>query len=136
MEHDLPPGISEKLQQYLALSKQAGILADQAMKLRIEIAQTCFPKPKEGVNQLNLGNGYKLKVEHKVNRSIDVAALTAFKDTFEGANINVDELVRYKPELAIGKFKALPENLQVIFGQCLTIRDGTPTVTLVEPKAR
>lgn len=136
MEHDLPKELSDKLQEYLRVNKEAGILADKAKKLRLEIAKLAFPNPREGSNTLALGNGYKLKVEHKINRRIDVAALTMFKDTFEGADIKVDDLVRYKPELTVGNFKKLSEEKQRIFGQCLTITEGTPTVELVEPKAK
>lgn len=133
---DISTELSDKLQEYLRVNKEAGILADKAKKLRAEVAKLAFPNPKEGTNNLNLGNGYKLKVGHVINRRVDVAALLMFRDTFESQDINVDDLIRQKPELKVGAFKALPEEKQILFGQCLTITEGTPTVELVEPKAK
>jgi hypothetical protein len=48
--------------------------------------------------------------------------------------IRADDLVTWKPELKIGAYRELTEEQRLVFDACLEIRDGSPSLSMVEPK--
>ncbi|MGE4486336.1 MAG: hypothetical protein AB7C95_00750 [Synergistaceae bacterium] len=103
---------------------------DREMNLRKSITTELFPSPVEGVNTHELGKGYKIKMTHKLNRTIDEAALASVLERLPQA----EECVKMKPSLAIKKFKALKDEDRLIFEECLVTKPGSPTLELVIPK--
>ncbi len=103
---------------------------DREMDLRKSISKELFPAPTEGVNTHELGKGYKIKMTHKLNRTIDEASLSSVLERLP----NAEECVKYKPELAIKKFKALSDEDRLIFEECLVTKPGAPALELVIPK--
>lgn len=132
----LTQDLSAKIQLWQATKDQADMLAEQEMKLRKELFAEVFPEPKEGVNHFELGNGYKLDGDYKINRNMDEAALPAVLAELRARQVNTDTLVKYKPSLSISAYKALPDDMRLLFDQCLEIKPGSPSLKIVAPKAK
>lgn len=111
-------------------------LIAQEQELRKAVMAEFFPTPKEGVNNLDMGQGWTLKGTYKIDRKVDEAALPAVKEQLRELGINADTLVKYKPELATTSYKALPEQARLIFDTALTIKPGSPTLELIPPKEK
>lgn len=95
-----------------------------------------------GTENVDVGWGHKLKIEHKLNYKLDNSddcakldkVLDSIEKSMEGGNIIAERLVKWSPELSIREYKLLsPENKKRI-DTVLTITDGTPSVTLIPPK--
>lgn len=105
-------------------------------ELRKAVMAEFFPAAKEGVNNLDMGQGWTLKGTYKIDRKIDEAALPAVKEQLRELGVNADTLVKYKPEVATTVYKTLPEQARLVFDTALTIKPGSPTVELVPPKEK
>lgn len=130
------PEYLAKLTLWQQTKAQAEQLVATEKRLREELFSVAFPAPVEGTNNVDLPEGWKLKGVLKINRTLDEAALPAVMDAVRGMNFNSDRLVRYKPELALKDYKALPENVRHVFDAALTIKPGLPTIELVPPKEK
>lgn len=108
----------------------------QEQELRKAVMAEFFPVPKEGVNSLDMGQGWTLKGIYKIDRKVDEAALPAVKEKLRELGVNADTLIKYKPEVAITIYKALPEQARLIFDTALTIKPGSPTLELIPPKEK
>ena len=106
----------------------------QEQELRKAVMAEFFPAPKEGVNSLDMGQGWTLKGTYKIDRKIDEAALPAAFAQLREIGFNADTLVKYKPEVATTIYKTLPDQARLIFDTALTIKPGSPTVELISPK--
>lgn len=116
--------------------------------LRSRLFKGLFKDPKEGVNDLRLtdlyalagmpDDGHVLKGTHKINRSVDKAALTANQADIREKHpgIKLDEVIEWKPELRVGVYKKLTAEEQLIVDRCLTIKPGMPELEVVLPKPR
>lgn len=124
------------LKKWDVLRKKVAAAEEEEKALRKTIAGLAFPKPKEGTNNLNLANGFVLEIDHKINRTVDRAALDTFKDTLESNEIDISALIREKPELRVGEYKKLSDKQRMIFDNCLTIKEGMPGMKIVMKKAR
>lgn len=95
-----------------------------------------------GTETLEIGWGYKLKIEHKLNYKLDNAndcekldkVLDAIEKSMEGGNIIAERLVKWSPELKLTEYKQLSPANKKLIDSVLTITDATPAVTLVPPK--
>ncbi len=112
------------------------------LKLRNEVYASCFPMPEVGVNTLELGEGYKLKATRKLNYKLDKDAekVEAMLDRLdkqgnEGGFI-ADRLVKWVAEMSVSEYNKLDDKYRKIVDSVLTISDGTPSLELVEPKAK
>lgn len=103
------------------------------MELREELVSFFCPVRKEGTNTVT-GDGFEIKVGHKVSRKLDTAALDAVMAQFpEGhAARVVGNLIQYKPALVLEFYRTLSEQDRKIFDQALTISDdGAPTLEII-----
>lgn len=93
---------------------------------------------KEGTQTLPLADGWVLKVAGKVNRKIDPAMIgpvtLEMAAKFGDANVTVDDLINYPPELKISAYKTLTAEQRQVFDAALIITDGTPAVIIDQPK--
>lgn len=123
----------------------------EEMDLRKYIVSRAFPKKEEGMNTKPLGNGYELKAAVKYNYNL------ADNDTVENCLAKVaalgnqgpfiaDRLVSWKPSFLLTEYRQLGEDaakgdkfvqevLKAITPM-LTISEGAPTLTIVEPKVK
>lgn len=111
------------------------------LELRNKILDESFVW-KEGTENLELGNGYKLKAVFKLNYRLfnkdnDVdKALTKLENAgTEGAFI-AERLVKWKPELSVSEYKKLDEKFKQIIDEVLITYSSQPSLELVEPDAK
>jgi hypothetical protein len=121
------------------------------MDLRKYIVKREFPKPHEGMNTKELGQGYELKAAIKYNYNL------ADNDTVEDClnkisklgnegSFIADRLVSWKPNFLLTEYRALQEakdkgekfaaEVLNIVNEMLTITEGAPTLEIKEPKGK
>jgi hypothetical protein len=129
------------LAEWYQLKAELGRIKSKEALLRSRIFKFYFPVPTEGTNSadINDGTGAVVKGTHVINRSVDIGALDALKEQqkVEGSNapkINLDELVKWKPEVSISAYRELTEEEQHFFDQCLIIKPGSPQLEITIPK--
>ena len=110
------------------------------MELRKYIVKREFSSVKEGVNNIELGNGYKLKATLKYNYVIDNNKIDSALD--ELAKINnegsfiAERIVKWKADLVLKEYRELEPQYKKIIDEVLTIKDAAPTLEIVEPKSK
>lgn len=133
----------QKLQTALSSAKEA------EMEMRKYVVKRAFPKPDEGINNKDLGNGYKLKAGIKFNYKLDNdndkiwnALDTIAKIGNEGSFI-AERLISWTPNFLLTEYRALQENnteqskqILNIINSVLTITDAAPTLEVKEPKVK
>ncbi len=139
----------DDLKQWYSLHEQLGKLKSAESLLRNRIFKGMFPDPKEGTNNRPLedGTGAVLKAQHVISRTVDVGTLDALKKAQADAlaagpeappsnapKLPFDELVKWKPELSISKYRELTKEERMYFDQCLVIKPGSPQLEIVIPK--
>lgn len=139
---DNPVTMADLQQWYKLREELARVKAAEAL-LRGKIFKHFFPNPVEGTNKFELGDGTGavLKATHVINRQVDPGALDAMRKTqqeaVEGSNtpkLNLDVLVKWKPEVAITEYRKLTDEERHFFDQCLIIKPGSPQVEITIPK--
>jgi len=119
---------------------------DAEAALRKEILKTAFafdPEAlREGTENFELGNGYKLKAVFKISRNlnneneaVDKVLSKIEKTGPEGAFI-AERLVKWKPELSLTEYKKLPEKFKKLFDEVVTSKEAMPSLELVAPKSK
>lgn len=121
------------------------------MDLRKYIVAREFPKPKEGMNNKELGAGYQLKANIKYNYNLadnDTVEATLEKLANMGAagSAIADRLVSWKPSFLLTEYRQLQEDKEKgsqfaqtalsVIGDMLTITEGAPTLEIKEPKGK
>lgn len=95
---------------------------------------------REGTENLELGNGYKLKATFKLSRKLEnkngetYKALFAIAENFEGGKLYAERLVKWSPDLSVSEYKKLPADIRAVIDECLTSKAATPSLEIVEPK--
>lgn len=110
--------------------------------LRPKIFKHFFPDPREGVNNHTMPDGYIVKGTRVVSRDVDIATVSAYRapgpngepSKFEQMKINIDNLLRWKPELKVGEYRKLTAEELSFVDQCLVVKDGMPQLDIVAPK--
>lgn len=116
---------------------------DNETALRAQVVERMFKDHKdEGTENVELGNGYKLKAVFKLSYSLnnkddatDKALTKLEKSGPEGAFV-AGRLVKWKPDLSVSEYKTLTAKQKAIIDEVLTVRPGTPSVELVVPKSK
>ena len=95
---------------------------------------------REGTENFELGNGYKLKAVFKISRNlnnendaVDKVLSKIEKAGAEGQFI-AERLVKWKPELSVSEYKKLPEKFKKMIDEVVTSKEATPSLELVAPK--
>ena len=118
---------------------------DAEAALRKEVLAEAFafdPEAlREGTENFELGNGYKLKAVFKISRNlnneneaVDKVLAKIEKTGPEGVFI-AERLVKWKPELSVTEYKKLPEKFKKLFDEVVTSKEAMPALELVAPKA-
>ena len=125
------------LQQWVKAEEEAKavkpIIAKE-LALRKKVFTSFLAEPKEGTNYVELSNGWRLKLTHKLNRTVDEAALPAVADLLKSKGVSIDTLVDYKPSLKLAVYRELADENKHLFDQALIMKPSTPTVEMVPPK--
>lgn len=140
------------LNEWLDAQKALTKAKDEEMKLRKQIvADIIQAKPGEkGTRNFELNAGYKLKAVLKLNYKLNNDEVDATLDRIEKlgdeGKFIVDRIVKFKPELSVTEYNSLNDraaNGDVMakafikeLNKILTIEDASPSLELVEPKAK
>lgn len=119
---------------------------DAEAALRKEVLAEAFafdPEAlREGTENFELGNGYKLKAFFKISRNlnneneaVDKVLSKIEKTGPEGAFV-AERLVKWKPELSVSEYKKLPEKFKKMIDEVVTSKEATPSLELVAPKSK
>lgn len=121
----------------------------EEMDLRKYIVKREFPKPTEGMNNKDLGNGYVLKAAIKYNYNLAdndtvEATLEKLSKLGNAGSAISDRLVSWKPNFLLTEYRQLQEDKEKgmqfasqalnIINEMLTITEGAPTLEIKEPK--
>lgn len=129
------------------------ILADaklDEMDIRKTAVKVYVPQPKEGMNNVDLGQGYVLKAGVKFNYTLDPdnAKVEAALDDIstmgnEGAFL-AERLVKWQASFLLTEYRPLCDDdatdiqkkIKKRIEQVLTITDAAPTLEIKEPKSK
>lgn len=134
------------------IRKQALDIAKEAeMAFRKYVVKRAFPNPDEGVNNLELGNGYTLKANVKYNykladNKIVEDGLDKLCKIGNNGSFIADRLVSWTPNFLLTEYRELQKQaadgsveakqmLQVVTS-FLTIEEAAPSLEIREPKAK
>lgn len=137
------------LADWKAASTQLKILKADETALRaqvIEAFSTETDPQKSGVENVDVGWGYTLKIEHKLDYKLDTSdklnpndkvakVLLEIERGMPGGNIIADRLVKWKPEVSVTEYKLLSPENKTRIDKVLTIKPASKSVELVEPKS-
>lgn len=136
----------EELAKLHQLQKQLAEIKSTEALMRRRLFTHFFPTADEGTNtRLDvLPNGWQLKGERSIDRKVDEGTLNVFRQPgqdgkpsiLDAAGVNVDRLIRWKPELSVKEYRELTEDQVKIVDQILIIKDGMPGLKMVPPSAR
>jgi hypothetical protein len=130
----------EHLKEWYALKQQLDELKNKEVVIRQFIVAGLFPDPKEGTNThpLNDGTGAVAKATHVLNRAVQVEPLEELRKSLETDNnlpkLDLDKLVRWKPEVSIKEYRTLTDEERHLFDQVLVIKPGMPGLEIMIPK--
>lgn len=132
-----------KIMQWTEAAKKLAEAKEVELALRNEVIALNFEGHKEsGTENVELGNGYKLKAVFKLNYrlnntddAVDKALSKLEKAGTEGAFI-AERLVKWKPELSVTEYGKLDPKFKKIIDEVITTSPGAPSLELVEPKSK
>ena len=135
-----------KILAWEAAVKALAAAKDAEAALRKEVLAEAFafdPEAlREGTENFELGNGYKLKAVFKISRNlnneneaVDKVLSKIEKTGPEGAFI-AERLVKWKPELYVSEYRKLPEKFKKLFDEVVTSKEAMPSLELVAPKSK
>ncbi len=134
MEYDDRMTLLQEWNNAVSAAASAKQTVDRELVLRKAVMVEFFPIPEEGVNAMDMGQGWTLKATYKIDRKVDAAALPAIMAKLRELGVKADPLIRYKPEISVDPYRALPDEARKIFDTALIIKPGSPTVALIPPK--
>ena len=97
---------------------------------------------REGTENFELGNGYKLKAVFKISRNLNNEneavdkVLSKIEKTGPEGQFVAERLVKWKPELSVSEYKKLPEKFKKLFDEVVTSKEAMPSLELVAPKSK
>jgi len=125
-------GRDQVLLAWQEASTEANAAVQRERQLRQLAFQLSVPNPKEGVNNLDLGNGWLLKANHNLNYTVQSGALLTA--TLEALPKELAErLVKFQPKLSISTFKSLADDQARLFAPLVTIKPGLPSLQIIKP---
>lgn len=135
-----------KILQWQEAVKALAAAKDAEAALRKEVLSDCFAFDpdalREGTENVELGNGYKLKAVFKISRNLNNEGdavdkvLSKIEKTGPEGQFVAERLVKWKPELSVSEYKKLPEKFRKMIDEIVTSKEATPSVELVEPKSK
>lgn len=131
---------TEVLREWSEVDANLKQLKNQESELRKEVIELWYPTHKEeGTENIDLGNDYKLSAVFKQNYAFDKDAdIDKLHDELisvgeDGVDV-AEKLFKVKVELNATVYKKLPPSLQKIVNPYVTIKTGSPSLKIVEPK--
>jgi hypothetical protein len=128
------PVSQDDLTLWHSLTQELERVKTAELVLRKKIFAGMFTNPHEGTNTVPLSQGWVLKGQYKINRTVDVAMLTTHAAMLHEKGVPVDELLKYKPELVTAGYRNITDEQRLLFDIVLDIKIGTPSLEIVLPK--
>lgn len=118
---------------YKLRNRLAKIKSEEAL-LRGKVFRCMFPNPVEGTNHVALSEGFELKAVYPIARKVQEDLLSARVGELRAAGIKLDDVVVYKPEVAITEYRKLTDDQMKLFDSILEIKPGSPQLSIVQLK--
>ena len=129
---------------------------DHFKSLEMEYRKVCaailVEKPKEGMNTVELGNGYQAKIGVKYNYKLDSnndrvwSGLEKIEKIGNQGKFIAERLVSWTPNFLLSEYRKLQEDAEdgsfeakqmlSIVNEFMTITEAAPTLEIKEPKAK
>lgn len=124
-----------KLQEWYKIQQQIDELKADELRLRKEIFESVFTSPVEGSakNKFDLGDGWVLQGDYKINRKIDEAVISTLAKS-DNAGPLVGKVFEYAPKLKLREWKGLTPEDRVLLADAVTETPGTPGLKIVKPQ--
>lgn len=120
-----------KLREWQEVSEKLDDLKAREKDLRVELFSGAFMSPTEGTNKHKLPDGRVFVGKYTVNRYVEAATIDDTLNRLREMGVgNTDELIRYKPELAIREFRSLSDEAKLVLSESVTARPGTPQIEI------
>lgn len=131
--------------------KELSILKEQELELRKYIVSRAFPNPNEGMNTLELGEGYQLKAAVKYNYNLEdnkkvEDGLNRIEKIGNNGSFIADRLVSWTPNFLLTEYRVLQteakegsqeaKQILAIVNDFLIITEAAPTLDIKEPKGK
>lgn len=133
----------EKKKAALEVAKEVELLA------RTKAVEFMRDPAKAGTTEnVELGNGYKAKMKTPINygfvkkedgginKPLIDKALQRIEKTGPVGELVAERLIKWAPSLSLTEYKQLDEKFKKIIDEVITTSEGTPTLEIVEPKAK
>ncbi len=124
---------------YLAAEavKEVKPIIEREMRLRKDVFGIFFPNPKEGTNKVDLGNGYTLKGQYKLNYKVDDKVVPSVMEAIREVRADPAIYLEEKYTLDLKAYRELkevnPEAFRIL-SEAITITPQSPTLEIVAPK--
>lgn len=122
------------LAQWTQAKRELATYRASESSLRARLFAWLFPEADEGTNTTDIPYGWKAKGVQNINRKIDPGQLQAIAPKLVEMGVNLSLLVEWKPELKTSAYRELTQEQRLLFDSCLTIKEGSQELSLVEPK--
>ncbi len=141
----------ELLVRWQSLKDQVETAKSAEMEMRKYIVSRAFPDKHEGMNSIELGNGYQLKAGIKYNYNLDPdnkkieTALDEISKIGNQGSFIAERLVSWKPSLCLSEYRELldkanetanSKKMLLYINSVLTISKGAPTLEIKQPKVK
>lgn len=97
-------------------------------------------KMHKGTERIDIGQGFDLKILHKLNYKLNQdtvdSALDRIEKEVEHGELLATRLVRVTYELSVSEYEKLPDEARKIIDQVLTVTPATPSVEIVPASKR
>lgn len=91
-----------------------------------------------GTERIDLANGYQAKAVKKLNYNVDQEKVNDALDKIENMDAEgkfiAERLIKWKADLSITEYKALPDKYKAIIDTVVTTSEGAPALEIIAPK--
>lgn len=115
--------------------------AANEITLRRNVIASFFPTTKpdeEGTRNYELGNDWRLKAVFKLNYNVDKKNVDTMLDQLEKSGDDgkfiAERIINWSPSLSVKEYRELSDAQKKIVDTVITIKPGTPSLEIVEPK--
>lgn len=122
------------LQEWNVVQEQLAAIKEKEMELRKKIKEIVFPTYQQGVNSVDIAQGYVLKMTPSYTMKVDNDVLSSIKSQLIDEGVPVDEIFRYKAEVNTASYKKLNDASKLKLSQVITISEGACKLEIVKPK--
>lgn len=129
--------------EWMELTARMAVDKAREIELRNALIKKLYPRGiiPVGTNNHSVGEGWVVKVAGKVNSKVDETMIASTRELMvnlakEGKvqPFDLDEVIRFKPELSASGWNALTTEQQHVVKNCVTFTPGQAGLEIVKPK--